>query len=191
MNTETVIRRINRFLESRSSIHVYVILSAVIMYLDYLTGRNIRLVYLMIIPAAAAVLKGHLNFAYMLSVILPLSRVFLFSSWGEAANIQIGLINAVIRSFVNLFICFYFDRAKKFMEIQSRIEIESRDKHIRALEEILPICFSCKKIRNRHGIYEPVETYLKSRSDMVFTHTCCPECMKKLYPDFMDNSSSG
>lgn len=56
----------------------------------------------------------------------------------------------------------------------------------------VPICASCKKIRNSKGNWEEVERYLKEHIDMDFTHGCCPECAQKLYPDFIrENNKSG
>ena len=56
---------------------------------------------------------------------------------------------------------------------------------IRILSKLLPICAGCKKIRNDKGYWEQVEQYLREHSDVDFTHGFCPECMEKLYPDFM------
>lgn len=61
--------------------------------------------------------------------------------------------------------------------------------HIRRLEGLLPICSSCKRIRIEHGdpmeqkSWQPMEQYIGERSEAVFTHGICPECMRKLYPE--------
>ena len=49
---------------------------------------------------------------------------------------------------------------------------------------LLPICASCKKIRNDNGYWEQVETYIKSRSNAEFTHGICPDCVRTLYPEY-------
>ena len=54
---------------------------------------------------------------------------------------------------------------------------------VKTLSGLLPICASCKKIRNDHGYWEQVETYLKNRADIEFTHGICPDCSKRLYPE--------
>jgi len=53
----------------------------------------------------------------------------------------------------------------------------------------LPICASCKKIRDDKGYWNQIEAYIGDHSETEFTHTICPECMKKLYPDFADNKN--
>ena len=52
-----------------------------------------------------------------------------------------------------------------------------------ALKAILPICANCKKIRNDQRYWEQVEEYLKKHMDLNFTHSICPDCIEKLYPE--------
>lgn len=51
------------------------------------------------------------------------------------------------------------------------------------LEGILPVCASCKKIRDDKGSWQQIEEYVRDRSDANFSHGICPECAKKLYPE--------
>jgi hypothetical protein len=55
--------------------------------------------------------------------------------------------------------------------------------NIKTLSGLLPICASCKKIRDDKGYWNQIETYIKNHSDATFTHGICPDCMEKLYPD--------
>jgi len=55
--------------------------------------------------------------------------------------------------------------------------------HVKTLSGLLPICASCKKIRDDKGYWQQVETYIKAHSDADFTHGICPECVKRLYPE--------
>lgn len=54
---------------------------------------------------------------------------------------------------------------------------------LKVLKGILPICASCKKIRNDKGDWEQLEMYIKERSQAEFSHGICPECARQLYPD--------
>jgi len=54
---------------------------------------------------------------------------------------------------------------------------------VHALGGLLPICASCKKIRNDEGYWEQVETYIRNHSSADFTHSICPECTERLYPE--------
>ena len=54
---------------------------------------------------------------------------------------------------------------------------------IKTLRGILPICSSCKKIRDDTGYWNQIENYIHDHSEAHFTHGICPDCTKKLYPD--------
>ncbi|MGZ3596211.1 MAG: response regulator [Syntrophales bacterium] len=66
-------------------------------------------------------------------------------------------------------------------------ELKDALDNIRTLRGLLPICASCKNIRDDDGYWIQVESYLKSHSGLDFTHSICPECVKKLYPEFSRN----
>ena len=56
--------------------------------------------------------------------------------------------------------------------------------HVKTLSGLVPICASCKKMRDDKGYWQQVETYIKERSDADFTHGICPDCVKRLYPEY-------
>lgn len=53
------------------------------------------------------------------------------------------------------------------------------------LKNIIPICANCKKIRNDQQYWQGLENYFKEHLDLDFTHGICPECARKLYPDYL------
>jgi len=55
---------------------------------------------------------------------------------------------------------------------------------VRTLSGMLPICSSCKKIRDDKGYWNQIEAYIRDHSEAEFSHGFCPECAKKLYPEF-------
>ena len=55
--------------------------------------------------------------------------------------------------------------------------------HIKHLSGLLPICASCKSIRDDKGAWVQMEAYIRARSDAEFSHGICPECTTKPYPD--------
>jgi hypothetical protein len=55
------------------------------------------------------------------------------------------------------------------------------------LEGILPICASCKKIRDENGAWHQLEFYISEKSEAEFSHGICPECARRLYADNSDN----
>jgi PAS domain S-box-containing protein len=56
---------------------------------------------------------------------------------------------------------------------------------IKTLSGMLPICANCKKIRDDEGYWQQIEEYIGSHSDAVISHSICPDCMRKLYPEYI------
>lgn len=65
---------------------------------------------------------------------------------------------------------------------KKNLELEEALKRVRQLEGLLPICASCKKVRDEGGTWEPIEAYIRSRTRADFSHGICPECEVRLYP---------
>jgi PAS domain S-box-containing protein len=61
-------------------------------------------------------------------------------------------------------------------------ELQAALAKARRLGGLLPMCASCKKIRNDEGYWQEVEVYIHEHSDADFTHGICPACSRKLYP---------
>lgn len=54
--------------------------------------------------------------------------------------------------------------------------------HVKQLEGILPICSSCKRIRDEKHQWKAIESYIAQRSEVRFSHSICPECAKQQFP---------
>lgn len=78
---------------------------------------------------------------------------------------------------------------------EQKREADLREKLIKQLEDalakvkrlsgFLPICASCKKIRDDSGYWRQVEEYIRDHSEAEFSHSICPNCAMILYPDFI------
>ncbi len=63
-------------------------------------------------------------------------------------------------------------------------ELKEAIAKIKTLSGLLPICANCKKIRDDKGYWNQIENYIRDRSEAEFSHGICPECSKKLYPEY-------
>lgn len=57
------------------------------------------------------------------------------------------------------------------------------EEEIKTLRDIIPICSFCKSIRNDKGYFEQIEKYMHEHSHIDLSHTICPTCLKKNYPE--------
>lgn len=82
------------------------------------------------------------------------------------------------------------------LDISDRVKTENENKtlikqlqetlsQVKQLSGLLPICASCKNIRDDKGYWNQIESYIKKHSEAEFTHSICPDCTKKLYPDLI------
>lgn len=80
------------------------------------------------------------------------------------------------------------DVTEKF-EAQEALQ-KAQMAEMNTLRGFLPICASCKDIRDDKGYWREIEVYLRDHSEAQFSHGLCPKCMKNLYPEFEGRVSS-
>ena len=81
------------------------------------------------------------------------------------------------------------ERTKELEKKNRQLEVANQELYkslekVKLLSGLLPICASCKKIRDDKGYWQQVEEYVSDHSEAIFSHGLCPECLKKMYPDF-------
>jgi DNA-binding NarL/FixJ family response regulator len=62
--------------------------------------------------------------------------------------------------------------------------LEATLNRIKQLSGLLPICMHCKRIRTDAGYWQEVELFIREHSEADFSHSLCPDCIEKYYPDF-------
>jgi PAS domain-containing protein len=91
--------------------------------------------------------------------------------WGELAGRLIVARDITVQKELHQ------ERERLIQELQDALGKVSQ------LEGMLPICASCRKIRDDGGYWALIEDYLGSRAPVEFTHAICPECVERLYPE--------
>ncbi len=76
------------------------------------------------------------------------------------------------------------ERTSKLAEANT--ELQKAFDEVKTLTGLIPICASCKKVRDDLGYWKQIESYITDHSGAEFTHSVCQECTKKLYPDLAD-----
>nr|MBI3611659.1 hypothetical protein [Nitrospirota bacterium] len=86
----------------------------------------------------------------------------------------------------------YIAALKQAEEERERLIRELQDAlaNIKTLKGLLPICCSCKQIRDDKGYWNQIDTYIRDHTDAEFTHGICPACAQKLYPDFVSGDGT-
>ena len=68
------------------------------------------------------------------------------------------------------------------------VKLQKAVDSVKLLSGFIPICSSCKKIRNDQGYWDQLESYISKHSDARFSHSICPDCAERLYPDLITDA---
>lgn len=71
-------------------------------------------------------------------------------------------------------------------EQQLHARVDEALSRIKILSGLIPICASCKRIRDDRGYWNQLESYLRDHSEAELTHGICPQCVSQLYPDLAE-----
>ena len=90
------------------------------------------------------------------------------------------------------------ENARKYQQIknnedrlrQEKEKLEEALAKVKKLSGLLPICASCKKIRDDNGYWNQIESYIRDHSEAEFSHSICPECAPKLYPELFEGEET-
>ncbi len=83
------------------------------------------------------------------------------------------------------------ENAELYQQLERKVsertaELEEALRKVRTLKGLIPICASCKKVRDDQGYWSQVEEYISARSEADFTHGLCPDCLKRYYDEYND-----
>lgn len=144
------------------------------MYLKLLNRFGVGRVLAVIILATDAVSAG-------------LTAVFLLVVQGRASGVELAaavILPTIIAPFIvytSLRNMLHLHRVECILQ-RKNDDLERAMGEIRQLSGLLPICASCKRIRDEQGDWNLLETYISQRSEAKFSHGLCPECASRLYP---------
>jgi hypothetical protein len=102
--------------------------------------------------------------------------------WNAAPDPGEGVIYSVARDIT---------ADKQAAEERERLvaELQSALAEVRSLQEILPICSYCRKIRDDENYWHTVESYISHHTDSRFSHSICPSCMKSIVEPSLKKSA--
>lgn len=173
--------------------HTY-ILCAYPVFTDYLGHPIGGIVLLQAIDSELAQGQHYLTQSLLLTaVLLTVALAILFIGFGglvdkleNSEKVQSKLVTLLEEKVVLL-----KEQEEKLTGYQSQLEtlvrertkaLEQSQVEVKTLRGFLPICASCKKIRNDQGYWTQIESYISDHSEAEFTHSICPPCAKELYP---------
>jgi len=74
---------------------------------------------------------------------------------------------------------------------EKKNELRRKENEVKTLRGLLPICASCKQIRDDKGYWHQIECYIRDHSEAEFSHGICPKCAERLYPELNPDKNEG
>ena len=106
---------------------------------------------------------------------------------GSAVIVIIGGVIGLLRDFKEQLRAQLDERNRLLAEREELVSgLQRALSEVKTLSGLLPICASCKSIRDDEGYWDSIEKYLVDNSDAELTHGICPSCAKSLYPGILD-----
>lgn len=147
--------------------------TAMIFAVDLLLPRGVAIPMLYVVPIlVAASCRQHW---FRISVAVACTALTLLGyGFSESSNVPtwIALSNRTLAV-----TAIWITTVLAWQRMQAREQVN-------ILRDLLPMCASCKKIRDDKGYWSQVEEYLETHTQTMLTHGICPECILKWYPDF-------
>jgi hypothetical protein len=129
-------------------------------------------------------LNNFLRFGFSATITLPLLIYMAIHMSFTHAILSIIIITFLAYLYITttkIRLDYYSSIVNELKLNEKNILLENKIKEIKTLNGLLPICSSCKKIRDDKGYWNQLETYLSKHSDITFSHSLCKDCIDKLY----------
>jgi len=152
-------------------------------WVDYITGHELHFFVFYFIPVCLAGWRLGLTEAIIVSI---MSTGIWFYADFKAGNTYsrhvVAVWNTMIRLSAFLFVGWALARLSSLLSKERELAAKLKESlaQIRVLEGIVPICASCKKIRDDAGKWEQMEVYIRDRTHAEFSHGICPDCARKM-----------
>ena len=124
------------------------------------------------------------HYLTILSTVLIVTGYFLSPEGGVFWTVVMNRFLALAAVWVTSILLIFWKRS-----VEEGVKLESvlteSQEEVKILSGLLPICASCKKIRDDEGLWNQVEEYIQRHSEAKFSHGLCPDFMKKLYSEYL------
>ncbi|MEI9897445.1 MAG: hypothetical protein WDN28_27210 [Chthoniobacter sp.] len=154
-------------------------------WVDLITGYEIHLPALYFAPVA--LLAWNVGLRSGLAMVVFATITWFLADRGAGhpyASWYDGYLNALMEMLAYSVVAYSVARVRRELTIEKGLnaELSHALAEIKRLEGLLPICASCKRIRQEDNTWEQIEIFVTKRTDAKFTHGLCPECANALFP---------
>lgn len=163
-----------------------VALMTVILLLDLSIPLGVAVGVLYIVPVLLSLWSSKKELTVLVAVVASVLTIGAYFYKPSVAEMWKVLFNRSLSLFViGITAILGLQRRKILIEREQALrDREQAIEKLKILSGLLPICASCKKIRDDHGSWNDVAEYISEHSEAEFSHGMCPACAEKLYPEY-------
>ena len=163
-----------------NSILVVIAPSVVVLgFVDYVTGHELCFFLFYLLPIAIAAWKVGPTSSYLISILSSIVWFLSDVSSHPYSSVLFAFWNTIMQLLCFLIIAYSTSKIQ-FLLREKHETSRARLSQVKTLSGLIPICASCKKIRDDKGDWQRIEEYIEERTNAEFTHGLCPECVDKL-----------
>ena len=124
------------------------------------------------------------NWKLLLQIGGLIASIILFLIWhNKVLKSKVRQKTKELKEFNTNLEAIVIERTKELSEVNEQLKNSLQE--VKKLSGFLPICASCKKIRDDKGYWNQIEEYITTHSEAQFSHSICHECAKKIYPELV------
>lgn len=147
---------------------------ALVAWVDYITGYDVSVYALYAFPIAWVVWVVNMTWGVVLSAAASAAWIWAdFADHHAYTHAWIRWERGFMNLFVFVFIAFSFERFKR--------NLASKNRKVKQLQGILPICIACNRISDASGRWIDLDTYLREHSEAQPEPRLCPDCAGSRY----------
>jgi len=161
-----------------------------ILYLDLQLPLGIAVAILYSGVVLLALWSSNRRFIIVVAIVASLFTIGPLLHKEPIDEMSKAVLNRCLAVF-SLWVACYLGLQKQVLEEKRASILREREKaleEVRVLRGFLPICASCKRIRDYQGSWTLLEKYISEHSEAEFSHGLCPDCTKKLFPDLFQKT---
>jgi len=162
--------------------------------LDYYTGYEVHFFVFYFIPIALlAWFEGRIAALFMAVASALTWCTADILSQHNYPSLMVFYWNSSIRFFTFVLAAILISKIRRDLDHERELNdaLSRALSQVKQLSGLLPVCASCKRIRNDKGYWEQIEVYVRDHSEADFSHGICPDCLKKLYPEYHEQNPAG
>jgi hypothetical protein len=178
--------KIVKFFSPRATLVALIISVPILGIIDYATSYDLGFFVFYFLPISIGAWRLGPRYACLLSVLSAIA--WGLSDWysGHTYSHMIYYAwNTIIRLISFLIIGYILAQIHKLLIEERKIskDLQAALDQVKTLSGLLPICAWCKRIRNDAGYWQQIEEYVKTHSDIQFSHGLCKDCAEKMKED--------